>query len=782
MIEIIRQQKQLMKAFYVPPSILEQWARDPEGLCQAEQLSFVLYGGGPLAPDCGNSLCNVTDVCQMYGSAEAGQIQLLVPQKGEWAYMEWNPYEEVDMQPMNEGMYEMVLHQDPRFSPHRSLSHTFPDVKIWRTGDLFKPHPTKSGLWQFYARKDDIVVLSNGHKVHPSAFESALSGHPWLSGAIVIGSGRTRPALLLELSSTIPTSERTEAMEKIWPTVEQANEKAPVHAKISRSMIVFSDQQRPFSRAPKGTLVRRLIIQEYAKEIDELYDEESTDHEGPVIETLSLADINRFLQECVLLILPEAQLSDHTDLFELGFNSEKVAELVTKIRRGASRYVKSSTSPIAMSLVYSHTSISELALSILSTLENSSGTCPNIGYRPQVEDLVDKYTLDLPSPRSSQKKGFSVMLTGSTGSLGSTLLPLLLLKVEVSTVYCLTRSAIPVESHTDSWARSELTQEMVRQKLRYIQADFNREYLGLDDRTYADLLANVNLLIHLAWDVNFNRSLQSYESPHFIGLRSLIDFSASSERHARIVFASSTSYALAWALAYNKTTIPEDIILSSEEVSDTGYGESKQAAERILALASEHSKVPVEIIRVGQIAGPRLKTSDTGWSKHEWIPSLITTSKFLGLIPDIHVPIDWIPIDDLAHTILEIALEERPAANNGIDKSAIDHHLHIYNCVHPKPLPWTALTSALDKNLPGAKVVPLKEWVDILETYEPSEKHLGDMPALKLMSFFQGLTKYQQLGHNPSFAVNNTIQASHTMANLPTIDEPLLQRWIEQLI
>ena len=782
MIEIIRQQKQLIKAFYVPPSILEQWARDPEGLSQAEQLSFVLYGGGPLAPDCGNSLCNVTDVCQMYGSAEAGQIQLLVPQKGEWAYMEWNPYEEVDMQPMNEGMYEMVLHQEPRFSAHRSLSHTFPDVKTWRTGDLFKPHPTKPGLWQFYARKDDIVVLSNGHKVHPSAFESALSGHPWLSGAIVIGSGRTRPALLLELSSTVAASERTEAMERIWPTVEQANEKAPVHAQISRPMIVFSDQQRPFSRAPKGTLVRRLTIQEYAKEIDKLYDEESTDHEGPAIETLSLADINRFLQECVLLILPEAQLSDHTDLFELGFNSEKVAELVTKIRRGTSRYVKSSTSPITMSLVYSHTSISELALSILSTLESSPGTCPNTGNRPHVEDLVDKYTLDLPPPRSSQKKGFNVMLTGSTGSLGSTLLPLLLLKVEVSTVYCLTRSAIPVESYTDSWAGSELTQEMVRQKLRYIQADFSREYLGLDDRTYADLLANVNLLIHLAWDVNFNRSLQSYESPHFIGLRSLIDFSASSERHARIVFASSTSYALAWAIAYNKTTIPEDIILSSEEVSDTGYGESKQAAERILALASDRSKVPVEIIRVGQIAGPRLKTSDAGWSKHEWIPSLITTSKFLGLIPDIHVPVDWIPIDDLAHTILEIALEERPAANNGINKSAVDHHLHIYNCVHPKPLSWTALTSALDKNLPGAKAVPLKEWVDILETYEPYEKHLGDMPALKLMSFFQGLAKYQQLGHNPSFAVNNTIQASHTMAKLPTIDEPLLQRWIEQLI
>lgn len=781
MIEIIRQQKKLIKAFYVPPSILEQWARDPEGLCQAEQLSFVLYGGGPLAPDVGNSLSNVTDVCQMYGSAEAGQIQLLVPQKGEWAYMEWNPYEEVDMQPTDDGVYEMVLHQDPRFSPHRSLSHTFPDVKTWRTGDLFKPHPTKPGLWQFYARTDDVVVLSNGHKVHPSAFESALSGHPSLSGAIVFGSGRTRPALLLELSSTIPTGQRTEAMEKTWPIVEQANEKAPVHAKISKSMILFSDQQRPFSRAPKGTIVRRLTIQEYSKEIDQLYDEESTNHEGPVLATPSFADMKGFLLECILSILPDAHLSDHTDLFELGFNSEKVAELVTTIRRGSNQYVKSSTSPITMSLVYSHTIISLLALSILSILERSSGVCANIRNGPQLEDFVDKYTLDLPPPRFRKRKRFSVMLTGSTGSLGSAFLPLLLMKPEVSTVYCLTRSAIQVERYTSSWAGSELTQETIVQKLKYIQADFSREYLGLDDRTYADLLANVNVIIHLAWDVNFNRSLQSYESPHLSGLRSLVDFSATSERRAKIVFASSTSYAIAWASAHNKKTIPEDIVLPPREVSDTGYGESKQAAERILALASDRSKVPVDILRVGQIAGPRVATSKAFWSKHEWIPSLITTSKSLGLIPDVHIPIDWIPIDELAQITMEIALEESPAAN-AIDERAADDPLRIYNCVNPRPSSWTALTSVLSRFLPGARVVPLKEWVDVLETYEPSEKHLRDMPALKLMAFFQALVKYQQSGANPAFAVNNTMQASNTMATLPAIDEPLLEQWIEQLI
>ena len=151
----------------MPPFILEQWVQEPSGLEQAQQLDFVLYGGGPLSAATGNPLSQATDVSQMYGSAETGQIQLLVPQKGKWAYMKWNPYEEVDMQPSTEDAYEMVLHQDPKFSKRRTLHHNFPDVMQWRTGDLFVLHPTKVGLWRFLTRVDDLILLSSGHKVNP---------------------------------------------------------------------------------------------------------------------------------------------------------------------------------------------------------------------------------------------------------------------------------------------------------------------------------------------------------------------------------------------------------------------------------------------------------------------------------------------------------------------------------------------------------------------------------------------------------------------------------------
>lgn len=161
--EIFHQQNHSIRALHVPPSILEEWVSEPVALEQAKHIDFVLFGGGSLSSAVGDSLRKVTDVCQMYGSAETGQIQMLIPRKGEWAFMEWNPYQEVDMQPSGDGAFKMVLHRDAKFSKRRSLNHNFPDARIWRTGVIFVPRSKKPGLWRFHARVDDLIVPSNGH-------------------------------------------------------------------------------------------------------------------------------------------------------------------------------------------------------------------------------------------------------------------------------------------------------------------------------------------------------------------------------------------------------------------------------------------------------------------------------------------------------------------------------------------------------------------------------------------------------------------------------------------
>ncbi len=243
---VVKEQQGFIRAFYVPPSLIDQWAHLPGTTEQASQLDFILYGGGPLPSAVGQKLSEVTHVCQMYGSAEVGQIQLLVPQKGhgDWAYMEWNPSEEVDMQPSIDGTYELVLHQDPKFRKHRSLSHNFPEVDIWRSGDLFVPHPVKLGLWQYHGRIDDLIVLANSHKIHPVAFENAIQSHPTVSGVLMFGTGKLQPGLLVELLPATTNFDQLKA--DIWETVDSMNTQVPRYGRISQSKILFALSEKPF--------------------------------------------------------------------------------------------------------------------------------------------------------------------------------------------------------------------------------------------------------------------------------------------------------------------------------------------------------------------------------------------------------------------------------------------------------------------------------------------------------------------------------------------------------
>lgn len=781
--EVIRQQKEKLKAFYVPPSIIEQWVRDHNGLEQARQLDFVLYGGGPLSPTTGDLLSQVTDVCQMYGSAETGQIQLLVPQKGEWAYMEWNPAEEVDMQPSSEGAYELVLHQDPKFSKRRSLQHNFPDIKEWRSRDLFVPHPSKPGLWRFYARLDDLILLSNSHKLNPVAIESLLLGHPSLAGALVVGTGRFQPALLLELRSNLPLSERDRAIEDIWPTIQQANLLVPGYAQITHPKVALSDPSKPFIRASKGTVIRKLTINAYAAEIESLYLESATDYNGPILDDLSLIGTTQFIKDAVALLVPEAEFDNNNDFFSLGLDSLKVAELVNILKSALIHHEDLDQSQLSTRLIYEYPTVSQLARVLHTALFPVENSELGPEYKALMGDLVEKYTHSLPSVicintknTVEPRENLHIVLTGSTGSLGSNILETLLHNPRVTKVSCLNRSLEKTQKQKKLFANGEPSHFINSTQTSFIQVDFSKLRMDLPDETYTSLLATADIIIHAAWTVNFNLALSSYEASHLNGLRSLIDFSILSTRNPRLVFTSSTAYALDWAATYASGTIPAAILTPSDDVPSTGYGKSKQVAERVLARASEACNIAVTILRIGQIAGSTSADSGRVWSKSEWIPALMETSNRLNLIPTADFAIDWIPVEDLARVVMDIILKPNDSA------SADDSRLQVYNLVNPRLTPWATFAGALQQRLPSARTVSLQEWVQALARYNTNSlTNLQNLPALKILPFFQALaqrTRAEAGKSQPRITTETAVQASKTMAELQSVGEA----WLEELV
>ena len=337
--EVLKHQD--LRAIYVPPSIAEQLLHESGGVDLVKNLDFICYTGGPFSPSAGKILAGATELCPLYGSTEAFQVPQLSPSRDDWAYMEWNSCFKLEMQPSDDDAYELVLYSDASTESMSALYHNLPGTRKWRTKDLFKPHPSKPNLWRYYGRRDDIIVLSNGEKFNPVSMKLTIQAHPLLADALVVGSGRSQAVLLVEPKA--PTSDPLSLVQSIWSSVEQANALVPAQGRILRFRIQVADVQKPFIRAGKGTVVRRLTKQSYQSEIDKLYHDLKTQ---PTWSTPSLKPfytleaIQDFVRNTVQAFLPSGKFSDDDDLFWHGLDSVIVTEVCAVLKAGVQKYSK----------------------------------------------------------------------------------------------------------------------------------------------------------------------------------------------------------------------------------------------------------------------------------------------------------------------------------------------------------------------------------------------------------------------------------------------------------
>ena len=765
-----------LRALFCPPTIFEQLVLEPEGLEQAKRLDFLLYAGGPLSTNTGNLLSQVTNVCQFYGSTETSAVQALVPLREDWASLEWHPSCRVDMQPSEDAAYEMVLHRDSTLQGIRSLSCNFPDVEEWHTRDLFRPHPTKPNLWRFHGRTDDIIVLSNGEKFNPSPSEAMITGHHLLSGAVIVGLARFQPALIVEPRDGVDIPTET-VIEEIWPTVEQANAQAPGHARVIRSMIAVANGSKRFERAGKGTVIRKMTAEKFAPELEALYSGDNPAGRGPILTAANdLSAIQNYVQACINSSFRVPEIKKDDDLYVLGLDSLKTVEIQGILRVGISG---SNVSWLSAQTLYTNPTIRKLSDLIYKRLnqhgipgdENDSLQKSRIA---QMASLVHKYTESLPevSSRKNQlleTKKLNVVLTGSTGSLGLHILRSLLDDPSIKRIYCLNRSVNGRERQEQGFASLGLEDSLDFPRVEFIQADFGKGQLGIPDVQFNELASSVDVIIHNAWKVDFNHALESFEPSHIQGVRNLIDLSIQSSRHPHIVFISSISSVGNWKRVHQDEPVSETPVSNHLVSQDMGYGESKHVSECILNIASEKSGVPVSILRVGQIAGP---VSAAGvWNRDEWFPSLVKTSQSLGYLPNYLPDADWIPVDYLAASILDIV---HFAAETGKTLT--------YNIVNPHSTPWTLLLDIVCKHMkPQIQVVEISDWTRMLEKIDRNNtRELSEKPAVKILDFYRALEEERVAGKLHHSTVNG-ISASKTMAALEAVNKDWMEIWLTQL-
>ncbi|KAG8676487.1 hypothetical protein FPOAC2_02582 [Fusarium poae] len=747
-----------------PSSILEAvHETQPEVLL--ESLDFVFSAGSPLAIPVGDKITKLTRLHNFIGYSEATAPPRYLLNSNEWKYHHFHPASGFVAEPLSDGseLYELVI--KPVSQQSQSVFLIFPDLKEYRTKDLVSKHPTKPHLWLHRGRLDDLILLSNGEKVDPHATEAFLHTSPYISSALVYGTGRAYCALLVELQTNV---EHAGAVDLLWPLVQEANKLVPSHAQISKDMILVAQPSKPFCRAGKGSVQRQMTFSEYEKELAALYDEPTEVNSNQQLDVMadgpdvdSLAEILRSISG--IRLLPDE------NIFSSGVDSRHAVSFLRQISKLWFSDDSSTTgNTLDVRLVYNNPTLGRLSakLQSLSTGTSTNGILTPAESELDVNAIIDKFSASMTAVTASSRTKI-VVLTGSTGSLGSIILKQLLASPQVGVVYCLVRSK---EKAISKFSNMGLDSS---NRLRVLQSDLADPGLGLHHVHYGDIVQTVDKIIHCAWNVNFNHILDAYIDTDVAGVSNLIDLSVRSRKAAHLVFTSSIAAVATWDM--NIGPVPEKVIQDKSVASSAGYGESKYIAEHLLSHAAQHYGVPVTIVRIGQIAG---SLSDDGhvWNKSEWFPMFLQASKDLGALPeelgDNNV-VDWIPIDVLADSIVDISITPRR-------NSVWPPEVEVIHAVNPNTVSWSNLRETVLSSIDAiVEHVPYNTWIKqlkVLHQRAEKEQDNKEYPWISLLEWFQEFGKQRY----PVMSVEQSIQLNNVLRRMEPITGVAMQKWIKE--
>lgn len=744
------------------PYHLEQWADSEEALKTLRNIGYVVYGGGPLSEKKGDFLTTAgIPLAQLYGATECGPVSILPPRDSVvngnpyWQWIEFSDTVNIRWAPHDLDLYECQVLRSDKLQP--SIEN-LPDVQGYATNDLFVRHPTQKQLWKIVSRADDVIVLSSGEKTVPSQMETMIGCCPYVNGAVMFGRERNQVGVLIEpaVDHFIDVDNEEQVAQfrnRVWPFVEDANASVPTYSCIFKEMILVARRDKPMSRTMKGTIERKAALQAYEQEINALYDVVELSHElGD--NTLPLQWTESELASWLLLQAANVRtdLKPTVDLFAQGFDSLSATylrnRLISALKRSPEPGIQSIACLITQNIIFENPTIYSLARKVVAFIACADGASESVrdSHIHAVEAMIEKYSADFlklecdsikrPTKRARLNGGRVVLLTGSTGTLGSYILADLLGRPEVSTVYLLNRfSAAPgtyssmrqLKAFEERGLNTRLLTSS--RKVCYLEGDMSQDRLGLTAHTYERLKCSVTMIIHNAWRVDFNLALSSFE-PNIRGTRMLLDLALASPHAAslRFTFVSSVASALGWDP--NQGPVPEELLGDPCMAIGSGYGESKHVAEQIIA----RSGLQATSLRVGQITG-----GPTGaWATTDWVPILVKSGLALGSLLDLPGVVSWTPADRVAAAALDVALSEA--------------HVPLVNVTHPKPVPWRTIFEGVRDALvvSGQTQYPLPlepyaGWMQKLErrAHGAKERDFSEVPALKILPFLRGFLQPQ---------------------------------------
>lgn len=543
------------------------------------RLEFVAVGGGALNQDSGAKLVgHGVKLLNHYGVTEIGAIAPIFcpgPKSDyNWRYIRLRSDVGLQLRPV------------PNSESFRLVGHPCGWDHEFEIQDEMERNTNCPGHIevQVLGRVDDVIVLKTGEKVMPQPLEGRLMADEAVKTAVCIGQGQFEMAVLVEPSSNAP-SDLQELQDRIWRITSESNKTLDQHARISsRKAIIIKPEGVDIPRSDKGSVMRRETAERFKEQIVAAYEamELGTAEDGRL--ELDPADVEGSVRRMLTLVaglsLQVETLAQDRDLFELGIDSLQSLRLA-RILSSALRKVRSDVGekelpPLTADFIYRHPSIRLLADAVRSLMEHSSRTTMNIGAPGRaatMKHVADEYINNITAARSSSSAQHTVLMTGSTGSLGAHVLFQLARTRSVTRIICLirgSRAAASASSDTttpngtssdksearpqpcsiESYQLASLHTAGLRDltptspgwaKIRFI--DMDSDPLHPASPSLHSLAGEITHILHLAWPMDFQLTLPSLR-PHLTLLQSLLHLAhtAGTVRpgvRVRVVFTSS---------------------------------------------------------------------------------------------------------------------------------------------------------------------------------------------------------------------------------------------------
>jgi thioester reductase-like protein len=816
-----------VKYFTSVPYILQMLATETEGsqgVSALQQMDLVGVGGAALPTSLGDELvAKSVNLVSRYGSAECGFLLSSHREyKGDhaWSWLRADPGLQprfYDFEPQAHSdagdgpkLYEFVV--KPEW-PHRGKTNR--EDGSFATADLFERHPNIPHAWRYHSRADAQIILVNGKKFDPSPIEGELlasaAGQRFIKDVMIFGSGRDVPGLLIFARDDISEADEKQLIGEVWPTLEGMNKHTQNHARISRPNIVVvkrgSSEAANLPKSSKGTILRKQAESLFHDEIERAYGDADNGNASSERKTSDVPDdqVSSMLGKLFDDVLGR-HIDPSEDLFTQGVDSIACLQLKKRI----SKVLLDPSNPtLPLNVIYDQGSIERLSEYLLQR-RKSNGVSHEVGDDECQEhqlmlDLVNAYKHDIHMPATTRDPSeiHKIVLTGATGLLGAHLLDVLLQSSNIEKVTCLVR-AKDAEDATERVAQSlksrgltpMQTEDGRKASLVCLPSTLSNDRLGLGEADWQRIAEETSLIVHSAWPVNFALKLKSFES-QLLGLQNLLRLrDATTSSAARFVFVS--SIAAVSAAKSDGGSVPETLSSDPADASPLGYSRSKWVAERVCTTAQiderqsesnaaaggEDRSSPITIVRVGQLCG----NNQGVWNRTEAYPLMLSSAKITGCIPQLDEPLSWIPADQAAQAIIEIAFA-RPETQSSTQSKAGTPIYHVLNH-HQTPM-WTetmpqiigqntstSANKSLKEPWADVEIVPPPEWLRRLEKAVESQDH----PARSLLSLWQNAYATQQDPVAPTFGNENAQAVSGTLRNVRPLgrdDVMRMWRWID---